>query len=124
MVNAGLKGGGVRLVDAVAQPPGAQADQHNGEEQEDPGLNGLESPKAICRLIDNDRLQRTRVVRLDDLERSSKTAKTGPARQFSVPGVLDSRHAWASIFVMGGYGLVLTNDGGLHWALASVPQPA
>jgi photosystem II stability/assembly factor-like uncharacterized protein len=45
-------------------------------------------------------------------------------RQFSVPGVLDSTHAWASLFIMAGYGLALTNDGGLRWTLAAVPKPA
>lgn len=43
--------------------------------------------------------------------------------QFSVPGILDSNHAWSSLFLVGGYGLALTNDGGLHWTLANVPQP-
>jgi photosystem II stability/assembly factor-like uncharacterized protein len=39
-----------------------------------------------------------------------------------VPHVLDSKHAWALLFVVGGYGLALTNDGGLHWTRATVPQ--
>jgi hypothetical protein len=43
--------------------------------------------------------------------------------QFSQPGVLDSTHAWASLFVAGGNGLALTSDGGLHWTLANVPKP-
>lgn len=56
---------------------------------------------------------------------SWKQVATIPAdRQFSVPGILDSSHAWASIFVMGGYGLALTHDGGLGWTLAAVPKPA
>jgi hypothetical protein len=42
--------------------------------------------------------------------------------QFSAPEVLDSAHGWASMFVRGGYGLALTNDGGLHWNLANVPS--
>jgi photosystem II stability/assembly factor-like uncharacterized protein len=42
--------------------------------------------------------------------------------QFSAPGVLDSAHGWASMFVRGGYGLALTTDGGLHWNLANVPS--
>jgi photosystem II stability/assembly factor-like uncharacterized protein len=44
--------------------------------------------------------------------------------QFSFVTILDSNHAWASVFVMGGYGLAFTHDGGLHWTLAQVPQPA
>ena len=56
---------------------------------------------------------------------SWKQVATLPAdRQFSTPGVLDSAHGWAAVFVMGGYGLALTNDGGLHWTLANVPKPA
>jgi photosystem II stability/assembly factor-like uncharacterized protein len=53
-----------------------------------------------------------------------QVATIPPDREFSVPGILDSTHAWASIFVMGGYGLALTNDGGLRWTLATVPKPA
>jgi photosystem II stability/assembly factor-like uncharacterized protein len=53
-----------------------------------------------------------------------QVATIPPDRRFSVPGVLDSTHAWASIFVMSGFGLALTNDGGLRWTLASVPRPA
>jgi photosystem II stability/assembly factor-like uncharacterized protein len=52
-----------------------------------------------------------------------QVATIPPDREFSVPGILDSTHAWASIFVMGGYGLALTNDGGLRWTLATVPKP-
>jgi len=40
-----------------------------------------------------------------------------------VPHVLDSKHAWALTMVVGGYGLALTSDGGLHWTQANVPQP-
>jgi photosystem II stability/assembly factor-like uncharacterized protein len=36
--------------------------------------------------------------------------------------VLDSEHAWAELTVVGGYGLALTNDGGIHWIRANVPQ--
>jgi photosystem II stability/assembly factor-like uncharacterized protein len=39
-----------------------------------------------------------------------------------VPYVLDSKHAWALLYVVGGYGLAVTNDGGLHWSRAAVPQ--
>jgi hypothetical protein len=53
-----------------------------------------------------------------------QVATIPPDREFNVPGILDSTHAWASIFVMGGYGLALTNDGGLQWTLAIVPKPA
>jgi photosystem II stability/assembly factor-like uncharacterized protein len=40
-----------------------------------------------------------------------------------IPHVLDSKHAWALTIVVGGYGLALTSDGGLHWTQAAVPQP-
>jgi photosystem II stability/assembly factor-like uncharacterized protein len=43
-----------------------------------------------------------------------------PDWQF-VPHVIDPRHAWALIFVVGGYGLALTDDAGLHWTRANVP---
>lgn len=52
-----------------------------------------------------------------------QVATLPPGRQFTVPGILDSMHAWSSLFVMGGYGLAVTNDGGLHWTEANVPQP-
>jgi photosystem II stability/assembly factor-like uncharacterized protein len=52
-----------------------------------------------------------------------QVATISPDRQFSAPGILDSMHAWASVFIMGGYGLALTSDGGLHWTEANVPQP-
>jgi photosystem II stability/assembly factor-like uncharacterized protein len=42
----------------------------------------------------------------------------------TVPYILDSKHAWALQAVVGGYGLALTNDGGLHWTRANVPKPA
>ena len=35
--------------------------------------------------------------------------------------VLDSSHAWASVSVLGGYGLAFSGDGGLHWTRATVP---
>ena len=38
-----------------------------------------------------------------------------------VPHVIDSKHAWAELTVVGGYALALTDDGGLHWTQASVP---
>jgi photosystem II stability/assembly factor-like uncharacterized protein len=41
----------------------------------------------------------------------------------SVPYILDSQHAWALLVVVGGFGLALTNDGGLHWTRANVPHP-
>ncbi len=60
-----------------------------------------------------------------DAGRSWRQVATIPRSwQFSVPGILDSTHAWASLFVMGGYGLALTNDGGLHWTQAAVPHLA
>jgi photosystem II stability/assembly factor-like uncharacterized protein len=52
-----------------------------------------------------------------------RAATIPPNLQFSVLSILDSRHAWASLFVMGGYGLALSGDGGLHWTLARVPAP-
>ena len=39
-----------------------------------------------------------------------------------VPEVLDSMHAWALLILPTGFGLGVTNDGGLHWTLAPVPQ--
>jgi photosystem II stability/assembly factor-like uncharacterized protein len=47
---------------------------------------------------------------------------TLPDWQF-VPHVLDSKHAWAELTVLGGYGLAVTSDGGLRWTRANVPQP-
>ena len=52
-----------------------------------------------------------------------QVATVAPNVQLSVPYVLDATHAWASVFVMGGYGLAFTNDAGQHWTLAAVPQP-
>jgi photosystem II stability/assembly factor-like uncharacterized protein len=40
-----------------------------------------------------------------------------------IPHVLDSKHAWALTIAVGGYGLALTDDGGLHWSRATVPPP-
>ena len=42
---------------------------------------------------------------------------------FTTPGVLDRTHGWAAVFGPAGYGLALTNDGGIHWTLANVPNP-
>jgi photosystem II stability/assembly factor-like uncharacterized protein len=39
-----------------------------------------------------------------------------------LPQILDSKHAWSSLSVLGGYGLAFTDDGGLHWTRATVPQ--
>ncbi|HET9782061.1 MAG TPA: hypothetical protein VFR33_09795 [Candidatus Dormibacteraeota bacterium] len=44
-----------------------------------------------------------------------------PDWQF-MPYVLDANHAWAQLTVLGGYGLGMTIDGGLHWTRANVPQ--
>jgi photosystem II stability/assembly factor-like uncharacterized protein len=42
-----------------------------------------------------------------------------------VPHVIDSKHAWAvTTTVAGASGLVLTDDGGLHWRRANVPALA
>ena len=46
-----------------------------------------------------------------------------PDWQFT-PQVIDSRHAWALIQVVGGFGLAMTADGGLHWIQAAVPPPS
>lgn len=43
--------------------------------------------------------------------------------QFTAPSVLDPMHAWAAVFGPAGYGLAVTNDGGVHWTLANVPNP-
>ena len=51
----------------------------------------------------------------------TKVSNQLPDWQF-VPYVLDSKHAWAELTVVGGHGLALTNDGGLHWSRADVPQ--
>ncbi len=51
-----------------------------------------------------------------------QVATIPPDWEFGVPGILDPMHAWASLVMMGGTGLALTNDGGLHWTLANVPQ--
>jgi photosystem II stability/assembly factor-like uncharacterized protein len=45
---------------------------------------------------------------------------TLPAWQI-VPHILDSNHAWAELTVVGGFGLALTGDGGLHWTRQNVP---
>ena len=59
-----------------------------------------------------------------DAGRSWKRVATIPTYlQFNEAHLLDSTHAWVSLFVMGGYGLAFTSDGGLHWTLAKVPQP-
>jgi photosystem II stability/assembly factor-like uncharacterized protein len=64
------------------------------------------------------------VFKSSDAGRSWRQVATIPANlQFSSVSILDSKHAWASLFVMGGYGLALTSDGGLHWTLAKVPGP-
>jgi photosystem II stability/assembly factor-like uncharacterized protein len=52
-----------------------------------------------------------------------QVATIPPDRRFSQAGIIDSKHAWASIFIMSGFGLALTSDGGLHWTLAVVPRP-
>lgn len=39
-----------------------------------------------------------------------------------LPHVLDPKHAWAELAAADGYGLGLTNDGGLHWTRGTVPQ--
>jgi photosystem II stability/assembly factor-like uncharacterized protein len=51
----------------------------------------------------------------------TRITNTLPDWQF-VPYVLDANHAWAELTVVGGFGLALTDDGGLHWIRANVPQ--
>jgi photosystem II stability/assembly factor-like uncharacterized protein len=38
--------------------------------------------------------------------------------------VLDSKHAWAQLWMGQTTGLAKTSDGGLHWTRANVPEPA
>jgi photosystem II stability/assembly factor-like uncharacterized protein len=38
--------------------------------------------------------------------------------------VLDSKHAWAQLWMGQMTGLAMTTDGGLHWTRANVPEPA
>jgi photosystem II stability/assembly factor-like uncharacterized protein len=38
--------------------------------------------------------------------------------------VLDPKHAWSQVQMGQVTGLVVTNDGGLHWTRANVPEPA
>jgi photosystem II stability/assembly factor-like uncharacterized protein len=38
--------------------------------------------------------------------------------------VLDSKHAWAQLWMGQTTGLAMTSDGGLHWTRANVPEPA
>ena len=40
-----------------------------------------------------------------------------------LPQVLDSKHAWAEVSVLGGYGLAFTDNGGVNWTRVTVPQP-
>ena len=64
------------------------------------------------------------VFKSTDAGRSWRQVAAIPANlQFSSITILDSKHAWASLFVMGGYGFALTSDGGMHWTLAHVPKP-
>jgi photosystem II stability/assembly factor-like uncharacterized protein len=51
----------------------------------------------------------------------SQITDTLPDWRFA-PFVLDSKHAWAELTVAGGFGLALTNDGGIHWTGANVPH--
>lgn len=39
------------------------------------------------------------------------------------PHVIDPSHAWAELIVVGGFGLALTSDGGMHWTRSAIPQP-
>jgi photosystem II stability/assembly factor-like uncharacterized protein len=65
------------------------------------------------------------VFKSSDAGRSWRQVATIPTNlQFGVIGIFDSKHAWASLYVMGGYGFAVTSDGGLHWTLARVPAPA
>ena len=51
----------------------------------------------------------------------SWTVVTDQLKWQMVPHIIDSKHAWASVTVVGGYGLVLTDDGGLNWRQADAP---
>ena len=51
----------------------------------------------------------------------TKIADQLPEWNYS-PHVLDPKHAWAMLSGVGGWGLALTSDGGLHWTRANVPQ--
>jgi photosystem II stability/assembly factor-like uncharacterized protein len=69
-------------------------------------------------------LSASAVFKSADAGRSWRQVAAIPANlQFSSISILDSKHAWASLFVMGGYGFALTSDGGNHWTLAHVPKP-
>jgi photosystem II stability/assembly factor-like uncharacterized protein len=50
----------------------------------------------------------------------TQVTNTLPDAQY-VLYVLDSKHAWASLSVLGGYGLAFSDDSGLHWTRATVP---
>ena len=50
------------------------------------------------------------------------TEVTSHLRWEMAPEIIDSKHAWAVVTVIGGYGLALTDDGGLNWRQASAPQ--
>jgi photosystem II stability/assembly factor-like uncharacterized protein len=53
---------------------------------------------------------------------SGKLGPTGNNWQY-YPRVLDSKHAWAQVVIGEVTGLALTNDGGIHWTRATIPQP-
>ncbi|HEV3102664.1 MAG TPA: hypothetical protein VG426_10055 [Candidatus Dormibacteraeota bacterium] len=40
-----------------------------------------------------------------------------------LPVVIDSKHAWAEVFLEQGWGLAVTADGGTHWKRVSIPLP-
>ena len=64
------------------------------------------------------------VFKSTDAGRYWKRVATVPTSwQLNGAAILGPMHAWASIFVVGGFGLALTSDGGLHWTLAKVPKP-
>ena len=54
----------------------------------------------------------------------SWTEITGHLKWQMVPQIIDSRHAWAPVAVVGGFGLALTDDGGSNWRLANAPNAA
>jgi photosystem II stability/assembly factor-like uncharacterized protein len=62
------------------------------------------------------------------LFKSSDGGKTWSQVTSRLPGsgvvlsVLDSKHAWASLAVFGGYGLAFSEDGGFRWTRATVPK--
>jgi photosystem II stability/assembly factor-like uncharacterized protein len=68
-------------------------------------------------------------VNQNRLFKSSDAGHTWSVASDSLPAsltgvtALDTDHAWAAQIVIGGYGLVVTTDAGLHWSRVPVPNP-